>query len=185
VKGHADVAAVDVRGHGQDLVMPYPKPVSPLFASIFYSVFAALGVAFVALAFKGWEMGIYGPAVFLLILGGFVAPVFMLYMVRHVAAWGRSARGAWWLRLSTTGFEVNERLFGPPRRYKWCEIDSFILTGASPAEERVGFRYSRECHRFRHRRGAKPDGFVMGHWDRDPDQAVDLMTEWLTRYKAA
>ena len=25
----------------------------------------------------------------------------------------------------------------------------------------------------------------MGHWDRDPDQAVDLMTEWLTRYKAA
>ena len=113
--------------------MPYPKPASPLFATIFYSVFAALGVAFVALAFKAWEMGIYGPAVFLLILGGFVAPVFMRYVVRHVAAWVRGARGAWWLRLSTTGFEVNERLFGPPRRYKWCEIDSFILTGESPS----------------------------------------------------
>ena len=111
--------------------MPYPKPASPLFATIFYSVFAALGVAFVALAFKAWEMGIYGPAVFLSILGGFVAPVFMRYVVRHVAAWVRGARGAWWLRLSTTGFEVNERLFGPPRRYKWCEIDSFILTGES------------------------------------------------------
>jgi hypothetical protein len=83
------------------------------------------------------------------------------------------------------GFRGQQAPFGPPRRYKWCEIDSFILTGASPAEERVGFRYSRECHRFRHRRGAKPDGLVMGYWDRDPDQAVDLMTEWLTRYKAA
>ena len=144
-----------------------------------------LVVAFVVLAFKAWETGIYGPAVFLLILGGFVAPIFIRYVVRHVAAWVRGARGAWWLRLSTTGFEVNERLFGPPRRYKWCEIDSFILTGEREAEERVGFRYSRECHRFRHRRGAKPDGFVMGHWDRDPDEAVDLMTEWLTRYKAA
>ena len=118
--------------------MPYPKPASPLFASILYSVFAALGVAFVALAFKTWEMGIYGPAVFLSILGGFVAPVFVRYVVRHVAAWVRSYRGALWVTESeTTGFEVNERPFGPPRRYKWCEIDSFILTGESPAEERV------------------------------------------------
>ena len=185
MKGHVDVAAVEIRGHGQDLKMHYPKLVSPLFATIFYGVFAGLSVAFVVLAFKAWAMGICGPAAFLLTLGGIGAPMFIRYVVRHVAAWVRSARGAWWLRLSTTGFEVNERLFGPPRRYKWCEIDSFMLTGKARASERVGFRYSRECHRFRHRRGAKPDGFVMGHWDRDPDQAVDLMTEWLTRYRAA
>ena len=114
--------------------MYYPTLVSPLFATIFYGVFAGLFVAFVVLAFKAWAMGIYGPAVFLLILGGLGAPMFIRYVVRHVAAWVRSARGAWWLRLSTTGFEVNERLFGPPRRYKWCEIDSFILTGESPSE---------------------------------------------------
>jgi pimeloyl-ACP methyl ester carboxylesterase len=64
VKGHADVAAVDVRGHGQDLVMPHPKPVSPLFASIFYSVFAALGVAFVALALRGGRWGFTGRLCF-------------------------------------------------------------------------------------------------------------------------
>lgn len=185
MKGHADVAAVEVRGHGQDLMMYYPTLVSPVFATIFYGVLAGLFVAFVVLAFKAWETGIYGPAVFLLILGRLGAPMFIRYVVKHVAAWVRSARGAWWLRLSTTGFEVNERLFGPPRRYKWCEIDSFILTGETGTNERVGFRYSRECHRFRHRRGAKPDGFVMGHWDRNPEEAVDLMTEWLTRYKAA
>ena len=165
--------------------MRYPKPASALSATILYSFLAGLFVTVVVMAFKAWDTGMYGPAAYMLIIGCIGAVACIRYVVRHVATWVRSARGAWWLRLSTTGFEVNERLFGPPRRYKWCEIDSFILTGETGTNERVGFRYSRECHRFRHRRGAKPDGFVMGHWDRNPEEAVDLMTEWLTRYKAA
>ena len=60
MKGHvdADVAAVEVRGHGQDLMMYYPTLVSPLFATIFYGVLAGLFVAFVVLAFKAWETGV-------------------------------------------------------------------------------------------------------------------------------
>jgi hypothetical protein len=30
-----------------------------------------------------------------------------------------------------------------------------------------------------------PDGIVMGYWDRPFDEAVDLMNEWLARYKTA
>lgn len=39
--------------------------------------------------------------------------------------WWRRIRRAWWLRLSMTGLEVNDRVFGP-RRYAWHEIDSFM-----------------------------------------------------------
>lgn len=38
---------------------------------------------------------------------------------------------------------------------------------------------------FHSRDGTKADGLVMGYWDRPFDEAVDLMNEWLTRYKAA
>ena len=34
-------------------------------------------------------------------------------------------------------------------------------------------------------RGTTADGFVMDYWDRPLDEAVDLMNEWLARYKAA
>jgi hypothetical protein len=48
----------------------------------------------------------------------------------------RKARGQWWLRLSSKGFEVNNRLF-KPRRYEWSEIDEFILvtTGDHRADQ--------------------------------------------------
>jgi hypothetical protein len=175
----------EVRAQTDVLRVRYPKLVSPLFATIFHTVFVGAGLAFVAAAFKVWDMGIYGPAVWLWIVGGFVTPMFIRNVIRHLAAWVRSVRGAWWLRLSTTGFEVNDRLLGAPHRHKWCEIDSFVLARKSGAGECVGYRYSRECHRFRPRRGTKPDGFIIGHWDRPPEQAVDLMADWLTRYRAA
>ena len=31
--------------------------------------------------------------------------------------------------------------------------------------------------------GTRADGLVTGYWDRPFDEAVDLMNEWLTRYK--
>jgi hypothetical protein len=35
------------------------------------------------------------------------------------------------------------------------------------------------------RDGTEADGLVMGYWDRPFDEAVDLMNEWLARYKTA
>jgi hypothetical protein len=35
------------------------------------------------------------------------------------------------------------------------------------------------------RTGTQADGLVMGYWDRPFDEAVDLMNEWLARYKGA
>jgi len=35
------------------------------------------------------------------------------------------------------------------------------------------------------RDGTKADGVVMGYWDRPFDEAVELLNEWLTRYKTA
>ena len=42
----------------------------------------------------------------------------------------RSGRGDWWLRLSTSGFEVNDRIFRP-RRYEWRDIEKFMLVAPS------------------------------------------------------
>ena len=104
----------------------------------------------------------------------------------------RSARGGWWLRLSSRGFEVNDRP-GRPRRYDWREIDKFTLVDGV----QVCFRYTpgrrrtlankswRAISGLRDSDGTKADGLVMGYWDRPCDQAVDLMYSWLTRYRAA
>jgi hypothetical protein len=44
--------------------------------------------------------------------------------------WLRKARRAWWLRLTSKGFEVNDRIF-TARRFAWHEIDKFILVAPS------------------------------------------------------
>ncbi len=128
----------------------------------------------------------------------------------------RKVRRAWWLRLSSEGFEVNDRVV-TARRYGWHEIDKFMLVAPSadidyavvapgksfveayrdggtqsPAFS-VGF-HSHPGHRrklasklrsgLRGRDGTRVDGLVMGYWDRPFDEAVDLMNEWLGRYKA-
>jgi len=131
--------------------------------------------------------------------------LFFGYVVAWFAALGwRSARGRWWLRLSTVGFEVNDRVFRP-RRYRWSDIDAFLLVGAQgvPASGavpqaqtftdvlkdgeaaqimRVGFRFLPDRRR---RRRRQADGYVMGWWDRPFDQAVDVMNEWLARHRGA
>jgi hypothetical protein len=52
-----------------------------------------------------------------------------------VTSW-RIARGGWWLRLSSTGFELNSRL-GKPHRYEWREIDKFMLVAQSQHVEQA------------------------------------------------
>lgn len=129
----------------------------------------------------------------------------------------RKARRAWWLRLTSKGFEVNDRIFRA-RRFEWREINKFMLVAPAAHVEhavvvpgkafaeafreggtqspafRVGFR-SAPGHRrrltrklfsgLRGRDGTEVDGLVMGYWDRPFDEAVELMNEWHTRYKAA
>lgn len=46
-----------------------------------------------------------------------------------VVSW-RSGRGDWWLRLSSSGFEVNDRILRP-RRYAWSDIEKFMLVAPS------------------------------------------------------
>jgi hypothetical protein len=129
----------------------------------------------------------------------------------------RKARRAWWLRLTSKGFEVNDGVF-TARRFEWHEVEKFMLVapaadiehavvtpgttftevftqgGSQSAAFRVGFRGSprrrrrlarKMCSGLRGRDGTRVDGLVMGYWDRPFDEAVDLMNEWHTRYKAA
>lgn len=130
-----------------------------------------------------------------------------------IAAWlviggWQQATGAWWLRLSSTGFEVNDRL--RPRHYRWADIEQFMLVDHDgvplPAEAEVpparswgevigggadattapaalvAFR----CRPGRRRHpGRAVDGNVMGYWDRPFDEAVELMNEWLARSREA
>lgn len=59
----------------------------------------------------------------------FAVPLCLL-IARVAVHWGRKLRRSWWLRLSGSGFEINDRIF-TPRRYEWAEIDKFML--AAPA----------------------------------------------------
>jgi len=142
-----------------------------------------------------WEVIGAGTALLAIAL-----PLSLLVAWFAVLGW-RSARERWWLRLSSVGFEVNDRLWRP-RRYRWSEIDRFALVGhgtqpeaefvprpqtftdvvrggAAPQVVRVGFRYVPELRTRPHR---TTDGYVMGWWDRPFGEAVDLMNEWLARY---
>jgi hypothetical protein len=153
-----------------------------------------------------------GAGLVLLPMTSLFSWVFVLAAVHSL----RKARRAWWLRLSSEGFEVNDRVF-TARRYGWQEIDKFMLVAPSAQIEhavvappktfaealregggqssavRVGFHRSPGHRRklasklfsgLRGHDGTRVDGLVVGYWDRPFDEAVDLMNEWLARYKA-
>ncbi len=113
------------------------------------------------------------------------------FAARVVVLGRRGVRRCWWLRLSSEGFDVNDRIF-KPRCYQWRDIDEFMLVDNSL---RVGFhfsphrrpsltrRFTKSMTDLRDRDGKKADGLVMGYWDRPVDEAVDLMNEWLARYR--
>ena len=86
----------------------------------------------------GWGSGdlllIHGETSWIPVVGAglaiFTVTLPLAWLIaRIVAHWWRRVRNAWWLRLSREGFEVNDRLF-VPRRYRWHEIDKFMLVVA-------------------------------------------------------
>lgn len=100
----------------------------------------------------------------------------------------RGLRGRWWLRLSSRGLEVNDRILGP-RRYAWHEIDEFLAAGVT-----VGMRFTAPRPRMSVSRfwpfggpfregDVALDATVMGYWDRGCGEAVDLLNDWLHRYR--
>jgi len=71
-------------------------------------------------------------------------------------------------------------------------VEAFRDGGTQSPAFRVGFHCSPGHRRklasklfsgLRGRDGTRVDGLVMGYWDRPFDEAVDLMNEWLARYK--
>lgn len=188
--------------------------VGRIFLPAFFGAFAAAGVWFLYL------LAAYPPSVPAgAALGGIVLVaitwLFGWLAVRlAVMAW-RSGRGSWWLHLSSSGFEVNDRIFRP-RRCEWRDVDTFMLVSPSgqfeqavlapgttfaeavragdhqPPALQVGYSLS-PGHRpslarrlfadFRGSDGTKANGILMGFWDRPFDEAVELMNEWLARYK--
>jgi hypothetical protein len=143
--------------------------------------------------------------------------VFGWFLVRTAAHSLRKARRMCWLRLTSKGFEVNDRVF-TARRFEWHEIDKFMLVAPSAdieyavvappktfaeavrggSTQSPAFRVGFHCSPGRRRKlasklysglrggdGTRVDGLVMGYWDRPFDEAVDLMNEWRTRYRAA
>ena len=93
--------------------------------------------------------------------------------IRIVLIARRSERGSWWLRLSAHGFDVNNGILRP-RRYRWRDIDTFMVVAPSSGDSQVGFAAR-----------TKADGTIAGHRVRSVEEAVDLMNAWHRRYRAA
>ena len=97
---------------------------------VLFGGFAAVGVLGLAALFADRARALeqVGPGgMFCIVLGGAAAVAMFGPLTTRMAVVGwRSVRGNWWLRLSSSGFEINDRMFGP-RRYEWAEIDRFLL----------------------------------------------------------
>ena len=219
----------------RELVVPFSKmdgPIVRLLLPVLFGLFAAgpLWLLFLCanqlrilagLGFSHFDelQLVANPSTVRQVIGCGVALIpatwFFGWLTARIAVIGwRSTQGSWWLRLSSKGFEVNDRVRAP-RRYRWREIDKFMLVGATPdavlvpvknfadvlkeggteqAVLHVGFSYSAQRNTVRHRLwlamssqrgpdGTRADGIVMGFWDRPFDEAVDLMNDWLSRYR--
>jgi hypothetical protein len=60
-------------------------------------------------------------------LAWFVLTWLFLWLTPRMALhWTRRIRRTWWVRLTSKGFEVNDRIF-TPSRYAWREINQFML----------------------------------------------------------
>jgi hypothetical protein len=186
-----------------------------IFLPLLFGVFAAGGLWLLFL----WVTALPSATMHVVMVGLVLWPGTLLFSWLTarlaVAAW-RSGHRHWWLRLSSTGFEVNDRIFAA-RRYDWREIDKFMLVAPSDQIENAvvvpgktfievlkagptqlpAFRVGFHCvpgHRprlanrlfggLRSTDGARPDGVVMGFWDRPFHEAVDLMNQWLRRYRS-
>jgi hypothetical protein len=190
---------------GQDLVLPYPDTGNRVGQNVFAVVFFIVLIGGPLIGIYAWShVPGYGPAacwpalVWFGALGAGCSYMFGGAVVRMVVTARRCARGDGWLHLSSTGFDVHPRT-GKLCRYEWREIDEFMLVESRDDEgglvTQVGFRYSPERRRTLAdklrlalappcgRDGAKSDGVVNGYWACPIDEAVDLMNEWLARYR--
>jgi hypothetical protein len=190
----------------QDLVLPYPDTGNRIGQNVFAVVFFIVLISGPLIALYAWShMPGYGAAacwpmlVWFGALGAGCIYMFVRAVVRMVVTARRCARGDGWLHLSSTGFEVHPRT-GKLRHHDWREIAEFMLVESRDDENGVltdvGLRYSPQRHRTvgdklrfvlappRGRDGTKSDGVLNGSWDRPVDEAVDLMNEWLARYRA-
>lgn len=100
-----------------------------IFLPMFFGGFAAGAMWFLYL------LVVYPPSVPAgIVLAGIVLTtltwLFTWLAVRVAVTSWRSGRGTWWLRLTSSGFEVNDRIF-KPRRYRWREIEKFMLVAPS------------------------------------------------------
>jgi hypothetical protein len=190
----------------QELVLPYPEPRCGVGKSIFFVLFSVLLVGGPVVGTYTWfhlpggAPVSWTPVVVLVGVGAGFGWILGRVVVRWAVTRRRRARGDGWLRLSSTEFEVHER-WGKPRRYEWCEIDEFILVETGDEEggvvAHVGLRFSPEHDRMRAERileaippkrqrdEACADRHIDGYWDGPLDEAVELMNEWLTSYRAA
>lgn len=100
-----------------------------IFLPMFFGAFAAGGLWFLYLLVVHSPSIPLAAAVTGLILVA-VTWLFSWLAVRVAVVSWRSGRGDWWLRLSTSGFEVNDRIFRP-RRYEWRDIEKFMLVAPS------------------------------------------------------
>ena len=207
----AEPHALDAGEHswpGHDVRLPYPE--SAAFNRVGQFLFLVLtGIVLIGgqvfALYASLHISECGPVCWPLVawfgaLGASNVWIFVRLIVRLVVMSRRRARGDGWLHVSRSGFEFHSRT-GKLRRYEWREIDTFMLVESRDHEVKngvftdVGFRFSAERRRTLadklrlappcDRDGTKPGGLVDGYWERPLDQAVDLMNEWLTRYKAA
>ncbi|MGY4647356.1 hypothetical protein [Mycobacterium sp. URHB0021] len=187
----------------QELVVRYRRPDNGFGAMCWLVVAAAGSLLLVLLGLKAWgAVGCWALGVYPIPIGIMGTWMSLRGVLKLAVVMRRGARRDWWLRLSTAGFEINDRL-RKPHREQWRGIAEFTLAesvetfddGSSAVTKRVGFRYVPECRRRREDgrwisgwrsrdRDGRPDGFVMGHWDRPLDEAVSLMNVWRARYTA-
>jgi len=105
------------------------------FLPMFFGAFAAAGLWFLYL------LVIYPPSIPLAVVAVGLVSIATTWLfgwlaLRVAVISRRSGRGDWWLRLSTSGFEVNDRILRP-RRYDWCDIEKFMLVAPTAEIERA------------------------------------------------
>ena len=106
----ATPAGVDSRP-GHQLMLYYPDQDYRFAGAFLLAMFTALSLFVLFLGVMAWEAtGCWALGVYPFATGSMSTWIFGRATVRFAVTGRRGARGDWWLRLSSTGFEVNDRL---------------------------------------------------------------------------
>lgn len=96
-----------------------------IFLQLFSGAFAAGGLWFLYLFIAYPPSEPAGAALAWVLLTTFTWLATWLTIFIAVMSW-RSVRGHWWLRLSSNGLEINDRIFRR-RRIRWGQVHNFML----------------------------------------------------------